>query len=469
MSGKRNEFIKSVSYTFTSNFISFAINALILLVVPKLIGSDEYGYFQFYTLMATYAAYFHLGIADGIQLKDAGKNYSDLNKRTLSSQLRILISIAIIFFVLINAAKYFISFDEDKNYIFLLFSICILFVNIRVFSSVVLSVSSRFKEYSRIIIIEKVIYSIFLVVVFVFGVRDYKILIIGDIIGKLFAALLGVYYCKEIVKSSGEPVRKALKESVDNFKIGIMILATNLSGILITGIIQFFVEDHWDISTFGKVSLGFNISKMLMVVINAVSMVLLPTLKNISTDKLPHTYSMIRTPLSTILIIMLLAYYPLSLILKTWLPQYNDSIFFASLIFPMCLFESKTSMLINTYLKVLRKEKWLCIGNIITVILSVVFAWVTVYVFENIIMTVLVIPILFVFRCIILEMPLSKLIHVPVMKSLAQEVILAFIFIFVNYFFQMSVAFVLYLLAVLIYIVINMKNIKEWIKSVKSK
>ena len=467
MSGKRSEFIKSVSYTFTSNFISFAINALILLVVPKLIDSDEYGYFQFYTLMATYAAYFHLGIADGIQLKDAGKNYSDLNRRILSSQLRILVSIAIIFFIFINAVKHFVSFDEDKNYIFLLFSICILFVNVRVFSTVILSVSSRFKEYSRIIIIEKVIYAIFLFVVLICGLRDYKILIIGDVIGKSAAALLGVYYCKDIVISKSESIPEALKESIDNFKIGIMILATNLSGILITGIIQFFVEDHWDISTFGKVSLGFNISKMLMVVINAVSMVLLPTLKNISMDKLPRTYKMIRTPLSTILIVMLLAYYPLSVILKTWLPQYNDSIFFASLIFPMCLFESKTSMLINTYLKVLRKEKWLCIGNIITVALSAVFAGVTVYIFDNIIMTVLVIPMLFVFRCIILERPLSALIKVPVMRSLAQEVFLAGIFIFVNYFFKTSIAFALYFLAVVIYILINMKDIKAWIENLK--
>ena len=467
MTGKKTEFIKSVSYTFTSNFMSFAINALILLIVPKLIGSEEYGYFQFYTLMATYAAYFHLGIADGIQLKDAGKNYSDLNRRTLSSQLRVLVSIAVIFFILVSAARHFVSDNDDKNYIFLLFSICILFVNVRVFSTVILSVSSRFKEYSRIIIIEKVIYAIFLFTVLMCGIRDYKILIIGDLIGKLSAALLGVYYCKEIVMSGGEPFRNTIKESIDNFKIGVMILATNLSGILITGIIQFIVEDHWDISTFGKVSLGFNISKMLMVVINAVSMVLLPTLKNISEDKLSHTYSMIRTPLSTILIIMLLAYYPLSIVLKIWLPQYNDSVFFSSLIFPMCLFESKTSMLINTYLKVLRKEKWLCIGNIITVALSAVFAGITVYILDNLILTVLVIPFLFAFRCVILERPLSILINVQVMRSLVQEILLAFIFIFVNYFFNMSAAFVLYLSAEVIYIFINMKDIKAWLKDLK--
>lgn len=96
------------------------------------------------------------------------------------------------------------------------------------------------------------------------------------------------------------------------------------------------------------------------------------------------------------------------LILELWLPKFRDSIFYASLLFPMCLFESKTAMLINTYLKALRKERWLCLANIITVGMSFILSVITVYILKNLLLTVLLIPVLFSFRCLILEYPLAK-------------------------------------------------------------
>ena len=64
MNNKVKVVFKNTIYTFLSNFISFVINALVVLLIPKLIGVAEYGYFQLYLLLCTYALSFHLGWND---------------------------------------------------------------------------------------------------------------------------------------------------------------------------------------------------------------------------------------------------------------------------------------------------------------------------------------------------------------------------------------------------------------------
>lgn len=48
-----------------------------------------------------------------------------------------------------------------------------------------------------------------------------------------------------------------------------------------------------------------------------------------------------------------------------WLPEYTDSLMYMALLFPMCIYEGKMSLLINTYLKTLREEKAMLKVNLI--------------------------------------------------------------------------------------------------------
>lgn len=458
MGSHKKSFIKGVSHTLTSNLTSFIIGAVIVLIVPKMIGITEYGYFQYYSLLIVYAVYFHFGICDGLFLKNVGKPYIELNRELLASQYRILeLGTLLLCFLVQIGLSLFVTEGQDKVYVVRLVFVAIIFVNTRVFSTNVLLATSRFKEYSQVIMSEKAVYILYLIVALVLGVKDYRILVLGDVGGKLAAALLGVYYCRDIVFSQCVSWRAGVTELLDNFKIGIFILVTNISSILIPSIIQLFVESQWDMETFGKVSLSFSISKMLMLVISAVSLVLLPFLKHMDLSRLAEMYGKIRQPLMAILIVLLLSYYPIRLVLGAWLPQYQDSLFFASLLFPMCLFESKNAMLISTYLKALRKERWLCLGNLLTVVLGLGLGWVTATVLKNLLMTVLLIPILFAFRSVILEYPLSGLLHISVMKDAVVEILIAAVFIACNCFFPVGVACGLYAFVALVYVLYHRK------------
>ena len=58
------------------------------LVVPKIMGVTNYGYYQIYTLYLTYVALLHFGFVDGVLLRHAGEKFDELDKLLFRSNTR---------------------------------------------------------------------------------------------------------------------------------------------------------------------------------------------------------------------------------------------------------------------------------------------------------------------------------------------------------------------------------------------
>lgn len=80
MSAKFADFMKGFSYAMMSNFITLITSSLVIIVIPKLIGVQEYGYWQLYMFYTSYVGFLHFGWNDGIYLRYGGKEYKDLDK-----------------------------------------------------------------------------------------------------------------------------------------------------------------------------------------------------------------------------------------------------------------------------------------------------------------------------------------------------------------------------------------------------
>ena len=217
------------------------------------------------------------------------------------------------------------------------------------------------------------------------------------------------------------------------------------------------IEKKWDIATFGKISLTISISNLLLVVIKAVANVIFPLLKRMSQDKYSEVYSVLRDGMMIPLLGMLVFYYPIKTILSIWLPNYADSLKYMAILFPMCIYESKVTLLINTYLKALRKEKWLFAVNVATVLLSAVLSYISVFVLQNLDAAIISIVILLAFRCTVSEMLLTKLIEgVNLYQNMMGENLLSIL------------GLILYLIFYLIYLCLKKNSILKFYLLLKS-
>ena len=254
-----------------------------------------------------------------------------------------------------------------------------------------------------------------------------------------------------------------------NISCGAKLMFANISSSLIIGFVRVSIEQKWDVDTFGKVSLTMSVSNLLMVFIRAVALVMFPMLRRTDESKLSGIYSKMRTCLMIPLLGMLVFYYPAKVILSAWLPQYADSLIYMALLFPMCVFESKMSMLIETYMKTLRKEKWLLMVNLTTVGLSVACTGTTVYWLHNLDLAVVSIVVLLAFRCVLAETLLSRAIEIDVKKDIACELALTVIFITASWFIGGVAGLAVYLAAYVAYLFIKRKSIADMAVMVKSK
>lgn len=468
MNRKALSFIKNMSYTISSNLIALIVSTIVVLIVPKLIGVEEYGYWQLYIFYSSYVGLLHFGWNDGIYLRYGGYEYDKLDKKLFFSQFISLITSQVILGILIYGFSSFYAIDTNRGFIIKMVAIAMILSNSRLMLLFILQATNRIKEYARITMFDRIVYITLIIVFLILGVRDFKLMIIADLIGKFGSLVYSMISCKEIVVNKISYFYCTVKETITNISVGIKLMFANIASMLIIGIVRFGIERTWDVATFGKVSLTLSISNMMMIFINAVGVVMFPILRRTNQERLPSIYSIMRNFLMVLSLGALVFYYPFKTVISAWLPQYAESLLYMALLFPIFIYEGKMSLLINTYLKTLRREKVMLQINIIIMLFSLVLTYVSTQILRNLDITVLNIVILLVFRCVLAEIYLSKELKLNVNKDIVLELSLTLVFILSGWFINSWLTVMIYAIAYIIYLIIKKKDIVKTYISLKS-
>lgn len=460
-------FIKNMSYTISSNLLSLIVSALVILIIPKLIGVEEYGYWQLYIFYSSYVGFLHFGWSDGIYLRYGGYEYDKLEKKLFFSQFLSLVASQIIIGIIISVFSSLYLVDSNRDFIIKMVAIAMILSNSRLILLYIFQATSRIKEYARITMFDRIVYITLIILFLILGVRDYKLMVIADLIGKFVSLVYSMISCKEIVFNKISYFYCTIKETITNISVGIKLMFANIASMLIIGIVRFGIERTWDLSTFGKVSLTLSISNMMMIFINAVGIIMFPILRRTNQEKLPGIYSIMRDLLMVLSLGALVLYYPLKTVIAAWLPQYAESLLYMSLLFPMFIYEGKMSLLINTYLKTLRREKVMLQINTITMLSSLVLTYIATNIFRNLDIAILNIVILLAFRSVLAELYLSKELKIDMKKDMLLELSLTMVFILSGWFVDSWMTVLIYGMTYLIYLAIKRKDITGTIHNIK--
>lgn len=88
---KKNKLINNIIYAFFAQGVSLLLSVVMSLIVPKVLGVEQFGYWQLFIFYAGYVGFFHFGLNDGIYLKLGGSDYDNLDYNLLGTQFRISI------------------------------------------------------------------------------------------------------------------------------------------------------------------------------------------------------------------------------------------------------------------------------------------------------------------------------------------------------------------------------------------
>lgn len=452
--------ILNISYSFSANLLSLIVSAIMVMVVPKFLSVDDYGMWQLFLFYFSYLGFLHFGWEDGIYLRYAGKEFSELSPKKFSGQFYAIVVLEVVLAALISSVgRLFIS-DPQKQVALLCAIWLAPLVMFNSLCNFILQITNQIKKYAKMVVLERLMLLIgVLIFLLVLGWNHFYYMYAAQVCAMVIMALCGIWFCQKLFVFPPDSLFLIWQEAKENISVGIKLMIANIASMLIIGIVRYGISWGWDVATFGRVSLTLGISNFLMVFINSVGVVFFPILKRMDKQRLPEMYMQIRTILACVLFFMLIFYYPIKEILSWWLPKYADSLIYMSVLFPVCLFESKVSLLINTYLKSLRKEALMLKINLISVGVAAIVTFLTIKVLHNLNATVFSIVFLYAFRCEMAEHYMGHILQLKLKKAILAELFMAAIFIATSVLLDNWLCTIIYAVAYLGYMIANKNKV----------
>ena len=461
MNKKVRSFISNIFNSMTVNASRIIITFVLTLILPKFLGEADYSYWQLYLFYFTYLAYSSLGWCEGTYLKYGGDEYDSLPEKKMAGQFWTLA----VYELFVNLAFSIVVFtfvqDKIKVQILILAAISAILDILRYYLQMVLQATNQIKGYARIATCERVLFLVFSLLFLGLHKFEFVYFIYAELLGRFLSLLLALVSCKGIVFVRPEGIREILTESKELISSGYKLLLAGVAGQLIVGTVRFAVENKWGNLVFGKVSLALSMVNMIITFIMAVSVVIFPMLKRMSEDKLMKVYKVIREVITTLLLCVLLMYIPMKAILQIWLPEYLVSFKYLALLLPVCIYETRYTVLLSTYFKALRKEKLQLKANLTSMLISLVATMIVVYGVQNLDLAIILIVVLMAFKSHYAELLLRKYVdNVDVASDNLCESIMIVGFMTASWFCSGWYSVIIYAVLLVVYFVIRKNKIK---------
>jgi hypothetical protein len=244
-------------------------------------------------------------------------------------------------------------------------------------------------------------------------------------------------------------------------------MLSNIASMLILGVLRFIVDEHWGIEVFGEVSFALQLVSLFIVFATQLAMVLFPALRQIDRSKLADVYTLIRSVLTLGLPFAYLLYFPVEAAVGWWLPQYKTSLYYLSILLPICLFDCKMNLVGTTFFKVLRQEKRLFLVNVLSVVASGALVSVSTYIFNDLIAAIACTAVVICFRSTLSEVLLGRYFGSFRFRSVVGEIVLSIAYLVLVINFIDLVAAVGFFLLYCTYNLVNRKDVLSLVALVR--
>ncbi len=445
-------FIKNTIYALGAQGVSIMLSIILALVFPKLLGVHHYSYWRLFTMYIGYAYVAHLGLHDGVYLRNGGKDYGELDFPMMKSNLLISVVWQVVLGILILLVTIgFFDLGTERVFVIICTAIYILVSNVVTFLQYLLQATNRIKEYSGTVLVEKFSFLVIVVLGIAQQCDSLELYVISFIITRLIALGYCLWLCGDVIKCSCASWSASFQEVIANIGSGVNLMFSTFTNMLILGVGQFMIDGHWGVEIFGIFSLALALSEFFVIFISQMSVVLFPEFRRMEKSALSNSYRALRTGLGAILLLAMLGYLPMYILVELWMPQYGQCLKYLILLFPICVFDGKMGMLCNTYFKALRKERELLVINFFTVLLGALLYAFAAFVLDNILLVAICMTVITGLRSIVAEWYLAVLFEKDTTRMRIWEIVLLLVFVAGTWFLGSLWGFVLYLAAYVIF------------------
>ena len=374
----------NISIAFAAQGVSMTASIIMSLLVPKVLGIENYGYWQLFVFYVSYSGFFHFGLNDGVYLVQGGISRNQIDKLVINSQFHFAIVLQLIIGVLIAATAFIIAPDEERAYVLLAFSVYTVIYNLSGYLGYVFQAMNETRIFSISSILDRIIFLVPMIVLIAMSVNDFRPYVFAYLFSRFCSLIYCCYCAKDILRAGSKNFMDSAKLSFHSIAIGCSLMFANICDNLILGVVRFFIDSAWGIEAFGSVSFALSMVNFFIVFVSQAAMVLFPALRQGTQQEQRDFYVVARDATEVVFPAVYLLYFPISALLSLWLPQYSSSMLYFAILLPICVFNTKMNICCTTYFKVMRMERLLLAINLITLVASVIFASISVWLLGSI-------------------------------------------------------------------------------------
>ena len=456
------------SVALVAQGVSALCSVITTLLVPKVLGVEEFGYWQLYIFYIGYVGFFHFGLNDGVYLINGGKSRRDIDKKNINSQFWLMSLVQTCLAAVVAVVALVGPFGMDRGFVLLMTAIMIVLNNASLYWGYVLQAMNETRLFSVSVVVDSVLFLAPLVFLMLGNVGVFEPYVLAYTAAKLGRLAYCLVRCRDFLRSGLENWRSVLPACRESMTAGLKLLIANTTGSLILGAIRFAVDANWGIETFSTVSFSLSLVGFFILFISQASMVLFPSLRQAADKEMSVFFINARDALGCFLPLIYLLYLPITWMLGLWLPEYNESLHLFALLLPLCVFDGRMDIVGTTYLKVLRKEGLLLRINIIALAISVFGALFGVFLFHSVEFMVLVAAFSIIWRCLFTEGYVSRELGVPDSRLDVGSIAVSVAAVASNWFIGGVIGFFLTLVAYVAFLVFRRREFRRVLLSVRS-
>ena len=430
------------SAAFISQGISMALSMVTSLVVPKVIGVTEYGYWQLFTFYISYEVLALLGVADGIYLKHGGTSRSKLPVSEISGQFLISLCLQLVItFAIVLAALGEYSDDAKRAFVLLCSAVMLPLQCVAYFVNSILQAVNEPRLYSYALALNRIILLFMIVPLMVAHVRDFEPYVASFVVAQIVMCIYAVHNGRTFLLVKPCRLTEALRLFWGNVQTGAVLAFSSAASTISLGIIRLCLDITQPIETFGVVSLSLSLVTFILSFISQVGMVLFPALRQESSRSQIVFYRLLKSFVSLVLPCAYFLYWPIAWIVNVWLPDYSSSVALFAYLIPICAFEGKMQTVYVTFFKVLREERKLLAINVIGVILSGIVSIAALFGFRNIHLALVGLSFVYMVRSVLAGIVLNHISSCTYLRIEIEELCFAAVFLLAMYLFPQWIAF----------------------------
>lgn len=466
---KSNKTITDILKVSASNIIKLLSGVLIGLLLPKIIGVADYGYYKTFTLYIHYVGLFHFGISDGIYLLYGGKNYNELEKEKFRAYSLLFIVIEAVLSIVLVVFS-FAVLNGELQFIFCCIALYLLFYNVTGYYQMISQITGRFTELSTRNVIQSLLITI--EVIAFWAVHYFSNIEISyrpfTAIYTIITIVLAFWYIKtyhDITFGIKDNLRERTEDIPYFIKVGFPLTIANLCSTLILSLDRQFVNILFDMETYAVYAFAYNMLSLVTTAISAISTVLYPKLKRTETEILKTMYSSLVAVILMIVFLSLSMYYPLCVFVNWFLPKYTGSLVIFRIIFPGLAISSAITIVMHNYYKTLGVNNIFFIKSIIILVISGIANYISYAVFKTTTAISIASIITMFIWYIIVEMYFIRHYQIKWIRNFLYMVVMVLTFYLVsaipNYYIGFIVYIVVFLVVTFVLEINNIKKIKK--------